>query len=323
MRPTRRTLAAVASGVSGVAILVALANVLPPYYTELLTQVLIFGIFAMSLDLLVGYTGLPSLGHSAYFGSSAYIAAILWLRVTKTFWLTASVGLVVAVVIAALYNLLALRTSRAYYLMITLAFAQVLWSVAVSWTEVTGGDNGLPGLTRPELGPLFPWSLEDAVGYFYFVMLLFIGSTLALYVLVNSPFGYALRGIRENEARMQALGYKTWTYKYLVSLIAAFFAGLSGELYMYLSQFVSPSTLSVTVSAQGLLMVMIGAAGTLFGPLIGAVVLVFLQYVLSTYTDRWLIVMGVAYVLLALFAPQGALVTLKPGRAPLRFWSRH
>lgn len=295
-----------------------LGGLLPSYDAGLVTQMLIYGIFAMSFDLLLGYTGMPSLGHAAYFGLSAYVTAILSLRLAWPFAWAAPAGLVASVIAAGAFHLLALRTAKSYYLMITLAFSQVLWSLAVSWTDVTGGDNGLPGVKRPDLGAWFPWPLGSTTGYYYFVLLVFAFAALALYVFVTSPFGYALKGIRENELRMRALGYNVWAYKYVVSLVAALFAGLAGELYMYLNSFVSPSSLSVTVSAQVLMMLLVGAAGTLFGPVLGAGIFVVLQYVLSTYTDRWLFVIGLIYVGVALFAPQGALTLLTARLAPRR-----
>jgi branched-chain amino acid transport system permease protein len=181
--------------------------------------------------------------------------------------------------------------------------------LAVSWTELTGGDNGLPGLERPRL-PWFPSLLASAAGFFYLTLFVFVVSTVALWVLVRSPVGYALKGVRENEARMRALGYAVWQYKYFASIVAAFFAGVAGELFVYLNGFVSPSALSVTVSAQVLIMVLVGAAGTLFGPILGAVLFVLLQYVVSTYTERWLFVIGIMYLVIALYAPQGALTFL-------------
>ncbi len=289
-----------------VAIAAVLGAVLSPYDTGLLTQMLIYGIFAMSLDLLLGYTGMPSLGHAAYFGLSGYAAAILTLKLGWGFALAAPAGLLVAVVAAALFHLLALRTAHSYYLMITLAFSQVLWSVAVSWTELTGGDNGLPGVKRPDLGAWLPWSFATTRGFFYFVLIIFVVAAFALYIFVKSPFGYALRGIRDNEMRMRALGYNVWAYKFTVAMVSAFFAGLAGELYMYLNSFISPSSLSVTVSAQVLMMILVGSVGTLFGPVLGAGIFVLLQYVLSTYTDRWLFVIGLIYVGVALYAPEGA-----------------
>jgi branched-chain amino acid transport system permease protein len=299
------------SALAFVLIAAALGGVIPSYDTGLLTQMLIYGIFAMSLDVLHGYTGMPSLGHAAYFGLAAYVTAICTLKLGWGFAAAGSAGVAASALAAALFHLLALRTAHSYYLMITLAFSQVLWSLAVSWTDVTGGDNGLPGVPRPSLGAWFPWSPGSTIGYFYFVLAIFVVSAAMLYIFVTSPFGYALRGIRDNEMRMRALGYHVWAYKYLASIVSAAFAGVAGELYMFLNSFVSPSALSVTVSAQVLMMILVGAAGTLFGPVLGAIVFVILQYVLSTYTDRWLFVIGVIYVLLALYAPQGALVYLR------------
>jgi branched-chain amino acid transport system permease protein len=292
--------------VAAAAVILALAAAAPAlsaYQLDLLTQMLIYAIFAMSLDILLGYTGLPSLGHAAYFGLAAYATAIISLRFSVSFVLAAPAGVAASLIAAALFNLLALRTSRGYYLMITLALSQLLWSLAVSWTELTGGDNGLPGVERPS-------AITSAAGFFYLTLLVFVVSTFALSVLVRSPVGYALKGVRENEGRMLALGYDVWKYKYFASLVAALFAAVAGELFLYLNGFVSPSALSVTASAQVLMMVLVGAAGTLFGPILGAVVFVLLQYVVSSYTQRWLFVIGFIYVIIALYAPQGALAFL-------------
>jgi branched-chain amino acid transport system permease protein len=260
----------------------------------------------MSLDILLGYTGLPSLGHAAYFGLAAYATAILSLRFALPFAVAMPAGIVASVTAAAVFNLLALRTSRGYYLMITLALSQLLWSLAVSWTELTGGDNGLPGLERPKVVAL----LASPIGYFYLSLAVFAVCAVALSVFVRSPVGYALLGVRENEGRMRTLGYAVWQYKYFSTLVAAFFAGVAGELFVYLDGFVSPSALSVTLSAQVLMMVLVGAAGTLFGPVLGAVLFVLLQYVVSSYTERWLFVIGLIYVVIALYAPRGAFAFL-------------
>jgi branched-chain amino acid transport system permease protein len=158
--------------------------------------------------------------------------------------------------------------------------------------------------------PWFPSLFASAGGFFYLTLFVFLVSTIALWVFVRSPVGYALKGVRENEARMRALGYAVWHYKYFASIVAAFFAGVAGELFVYLNGFVSPSALSVTVSAQVLIMVLVGAAGTLFGPMLGAVLFVLLQYVVSSYTERWLFVIGIMYLVIALYAPQGALTFL-------------
>lgn len=274
-----------------------LVHVLPSYDAKLLGEILVFGIFAMSLDLLLGYGGLPSLGHAAYFGTSAYIAAIASVRLGMPLVVAAATGLVASVLAAAIFHLVALRTAKAYYLMISLAFSQVLWSIAVSWTAVTGGDNGLP------IAPLTIFG--SSRGFLDALIVIFLLCLLAMSIVVRSPFGYALRGIRDNERRMEALGYNVWAYKYVLALVSALFAGIAGELFLYLENFIGPSALSVTLSAQVLMMTVVGAAGTLFGSVLGAVVFVFLQHVLSTYTARWLSVMGVVYIIVALYAPEG------------------
>ena len=291
--------------VAVVAALIVLARYQPPYYTSLLTLALIYGVFAMSLDLLLGYTGLPSLGHAAYFGSAAYVAALLVGKMGAPFAIAIPAGLLAAVAIAALFNLLALRTAQGYYLMISLALSQVLWSLAVSWRSVTGGDDGMSIARRPNFGDWLGLELDTDFGYFVVVLVVFLACLGALRILVASPFGYALQGIRENESRMRALGYNAWAYKYAVSLIAGLFAAIAGELYGFLHSFISPAALSIDLSAQVLLMVLVGAAGTLWGPIFGAVLVVVLQNVVSTYTNRWLFVVGAIYVLIAMFAPKG------------------
>jgi branched-chain amino acid transport system permease protein len=297
----------------GLIFLAVVARMLPTYYTGLLTEALILGLFAMSLNLLLGYTGLPSLGHAAYFGAAAYTMAILSLRVAQSCWVSASAGVGASLIIAALYGLLALRTAGVYFMMITLALTQVLWGIAYGWRTMTGGDDGLPGIARPDLGALFPWSLQDPANFFTAVLIIFVVVAAALYLVVHSPFGYTLRGIRESEPRMSCLGYNVWLHKYVAMLIAGGVAGIAGILFAYYHGFVSPTELSLVVSAEALLMVIVGGAGTLFGPAFGAGVVVFLRNVVSAYTERWLLVLGLIYLLVVLFAPHGIVGALQAG----------
>lgn len=300
----------------GLSLLAGVGRMLPTYYVGLLTEALILGIFAMSLNLLLGHTGLPSLGHAAYFGAAAYTMAILSLRVTQSSWASASAGVGMSVLIAAIYGLLALRTSGVYFMMITLALAQVLWGIVFGWRTMTGGDDGLPGIARPELGGLLPWSLQEPANFFTAVLIVFAVVAAALYVVVHSPFGYTLRGIRESAARMDCLGYHVWLYKYLAFVIAGGVAGIAGILFAYYHGFVSPGELSLVVSAEGLLMVIVGGAGTLFGPALGAAVVVFLRNIVSAYTERWLTVLGLTYVLVVLCAPYGILGAVRAKLPP-------
>jgi branched-chain amino acid transport system permease protein len=288
---------------AGVLALLALPYVLSTYYLGLVIQMMIFALFAMSLDLLIGYTGMASLGHAAYFGVAAYTTGLVALRLGWNVWFALPAGLLLAAATATLFGLLALRTRGSYFLMITLALSQVVWGIAFGWRTLTGGDDGLPDVPRPNLH--LPWSLADSTPFYYFVLVFAAIGMLLLVRIVASPFGHALRGIRESETRMLALGYDVWRYKLVAFVLAATFAGLAGCLYVYYNRFVSPDYVHVARSAEVLLMVILGGAGTLVGPAIGAALIVLLQNVVSGYTERWLIVLGVVYVLVALLAPRG------------------
>jgi branched-chain amino acid transport system permease protein len=293
----------IASGAAALAVLIALPAVLSSYQLSLVTKMLIFGIFAMSLDLLLGYAGLPSLGHAAYFGVAAYTVGLLALRVANNFWLDFPAGLLMAAGVSALFGLFALRTRGSYFLMITLALGQVLWGIAFGWRSLTGGDDGLPSVPRPDLS--LPWALTDGVPFYYFVLIFFALAVGALALIVSSPFGRALVGVRESERRMEVLGYDVWRYKYVAFILAGFFAGLAGNLFVYFNGFVSPSYLNILFSASALLMVILGGSGTLLGPAIGAAAIVGLENFISGYVERWVLVLGVIYVLVTLFAPNG------------------
>lgn len=292
-------------------ILAVLPRFLPSYYVGLVINIFIFGIFAMSLDLLLGYVGLPSLGHAAFLGVAAYSVGVFSLRAGNNFLLATGVGLGMALAIAALFGVMVLRARGSQFLMLTLALAQVLWGIAFRWNSVTGGDNGFPGIPRPVLG--IPWDLSTPAGFYYFALLFFVFAVVVMYLVVNSPFGQSLEGIRESETRMRALGYNVWLHQYLAFLIAGFFGGLAGVILAYYNGFVSPTNLSVVTSAEVFLMVVLGGAGTLFGPLLGAGIIVALENAISAYTERWLTVLGIVYVLVVVLAPSGIYSPLQAG----------
>jgi len=298
----RRALAlAVVAGVL-VALLLA-PSVLSTFYTRLATEVLIWAMFAMSLDLLLGYTGLPSLGHAAYFGIAAYTVALMnthWG--IESFGLNLLAALGIALATAIVFGILILRTTHVTFLLITLALAQVLWGLAFRWAGFTGGDNGISGIPKPTL---LGRSLASVDNYYYFVLLAVAVGTLVLYLVTVSSFGHSLVGIRESATRMAALGYNVWLHKYLAVLIAGVFAGLAGFLEIYQQQFVAPSYLEVQTSVKVLLIVMIGGAGTLFGPALGAAVVLLLEDRISRETERWLMVMGALYIVIVLVARRG------------------
>ncbi|OGA24848.1 MAG: hypothetical protein A3I02_12580 [Betaproteobacteria bacterium RIFCSPLOWO2_02_FULL_67_26] len=275
------------------------------YVIVLVTHALIFGILAMSLDILLGYTGLPSLGQAAYLGMGAYLTAVLATRyqfgLDWTFWVVVVLGILIAAATAAFFGLFAIRATGVYFLMITLALGMCVWGLAYRWNSLTGGDNGIVLPPRPEFGI----ELADDVTYFYLVFGFFAVSLATLYLLVRSPFGHSLVGIRENELRMRILGYNTWLHKYIAFIIAGGYGGLAGVLWAQAHGLVSPEDVILATSVDALLMVVLGGPGTLVGGAIGAGIVVFLREYLSTLVPWWQYVLGGVYVLTILYLPGG------------------
>ena len=291
--------------------LAAVGPMLPSYPLTLITQALIFGILAMSLDLLLGYTGLPSLGQAAYFGTAAYAVALLATERQVGFLGCAVAGIALATVIAAVFGVVAIRARGTYFLMITLALGMVVWGLAFRWVSLTKGDNGVAGVPRPELGAL---SLVAPLPFFYFVLAMAALSWVILGLIVTSPFGLGLKGIRGSESRMEALGYNVWLHKYLAFVIAGAFAGLAGVLWAYYNGFVGPIDVQFVTSVEALLMTALGGPGTLIGPALGAGIIVFLKNFVSVYTKRWLLILGAVYIGVILFAPRGLVGALRRRR---------
>ncbi len=289
----------------GLAALLALPRLLPVYFTHLLILTLIYGLSGMGLDILLGYTGLTSFGHAAYFGTAAYTVGVLTTRLHLTMPPAMLAGVVAAAVLAAAFGLLATRTTRVYFIIITLALGMGLWGLAYRWVSMTGGDNGLPGIPPLDLG--FGWPRRDAAGLYHFVLAVFCGVAFLLHRFVHSPFGLTLRGIRESESRMRMLGFHTWLHSYVAFIVAGTVAGVAGVLYAAYNGFVSPPDLHITASAEQVLVVILGGAGTLFGPLLGAGLVVFLRNLVSAYTHRWMLILGTVFILTVLYAPQGVL----------------
>jgi len=287
-----------------VAALYIAGKLLSSYWVGLMTEALIWALFALSLDILLGHTGLPSLGHAAFFGIGAYAAAIWFLNVGQNFWVCLAVGLGAAALLALLYGLLVLRTVGVYFLMITLALAQVLWAIVFSWRSVTNGDDGIRNIGRDHI-EFVGLRFGETGDYFLFVLGVFAIATIGILVVLRSPFGYSLRGIRESSARMEALGYNVWLYKLLAFLVSGTIGGLAGVLFVFDKNYVNPEAAGVVVSAEVMLMIILGGAGTLFGPIIGAFTIVFLSHGISSITERWNLIMGVIYVLVVVFAPNG------------------
>jgi branched-chain amino acid transport system permease protein len=284
-----------------------------PYLTATLTEILIFALFAMSLGLLVGYAGLVSLGHAAFFGTAAYAAGLVSTRVSPALLLTLPAGTVAGTLAALVIGVFALRATGVYFLMLTLAFAQMAYAVAHQWVWLTGGTNGLSGIPRPAIPGI---DVGGAVPFYYLVLLIVGAASALLSRIVASPFGAALMGIRENEPRMRAMGFDTFRLRLAAFVLAGGAAALSGTLYAYYNGFVSPDDLYWTRSGEVLVMVLLGGAGTLLGPAVGAAAVLILQNLASSYTERWTMILGAAFIVVVMAAPQG-LAGLVAGR-----WAR-
>lgn len=288
------------------------------YYLSLGIEVLIFAIFAMSLDLLLGYTGLPSFGHAAFLGLGAYFVAYLTssndlaLNLTANLLITLPAAILFVGLVALVIGFFALRTSGIYFLMITLAFAQMLNSISISWSSVTGGSDGITGVAPPAigLGPL-SYSFSSRESFYYLVLAFVFLSYWLLRRIVNSPLGWTLQGIRENEKRMKALGYNTFRYKMTAFVIGGAFAGLAGMLLVQFFRHASPEYLHWSTSGQVMIMLIIGGAGTLVGPILGAGLVRLFPLLVSSYTDRWELLQGALFIAFVLFAPQGILGLLR------------
>jgi len=292
------------------ALLLAAPSLFSTYWLSILTLILIFGILAMSLDILMGYTGLPSFGHAAFFGVAAYAVAILSTRYQVGFWGCMITAILLATAVAAIFGLLVAHTKGVYFLMITLALSMIVWGLAFRWVDMTSGDNGIAGIPRPNFGPAI--SMWDEAAFYYFVLAVYLAVFGLIYLFLSSPFGQSLKGIRESESRMKVLGYNTWLHKYLSYVVAGMFASVSGILWAYYNGFVSPSDVEITASFEAFLMVIMGGPGTLVGPALGAGIIIFLQNFLSAFTERWLLVIGAIYILTIVYLP-GGIMGLKFG----------
>jgi branched-chain amino acid transport system permease protein len=258
----------------------------------------------MSLDLLMGYTGLPSLGQAAYFGMGSYTAAVIAINGgTSFFGLLAAAGLASAI-LAALFGILVLRSAaqRIYFMMLTLALAQVVWALAFQWRSVTNGDDGLSGIGKAFVGS---WQLSDPNSFYLVAAAVGVTCGVALLLIANSPFGLTLMGIRDSSSRMLALGYNVWLHRYVAFVLAGTFTGIAGAMLALQNEIASPGQLSIATSAEAMLMVILGGAGTMIGPAIGACIVVLLEFLVGHETERWMSILGIIYIVVVLCAPRG------------------
>jgi branched-chain amino acid transport system permease protein len=270
----------------------------------LLTELVILGLFAMSLDLMVGYTRLVSFGHAAAYGLGAYAAGNFLLKTGLPLPFAVLLAALLTGVIAVGVGWVCTLATGVSFAMLTLAFAQLLYAIAFKWTSVTGGSDGLAGIPRNP-GPFGFAALATKTGFYYFALTCLVAAFLLCRALVRSPFGAVLRGIRENEAKTMALGYNTRLYKIAVVTLAYTLGGLAGALYAPFAGFANTELLFWLLSGQVLIMVIVGGSGTLVGPILGAAFFMTLEHQLSSYTEAWALFFGLVFIAFVLFAPEG------------------
>ncbi|MCA1960582.1 MAG: branched-chain amino acid ABC transporter permease [Desulfomonile sp.] len=277
-------------------------------YQALASEVLIFALFAVSYDLVLGYAGMLSFGHAAFFGLGAYGTGIFLVKMYPSVPLGLLTGLAVSTLAALFVGYASIRRRGIYFTMVTLAFAQMFYFIAFKWTGLTGGDDGLQGVPRPQLGPL---DLGPEINLYYFVLVLVAVSVALIFRVVNSPFGKTLQALRENHNRAMSIGYDVDRFRLIAFIISGFFSGLAGGLYALLLHFVPLSALHWSTSGEVVVMSITGGMGTLVGPILGAVAIILLRDVISNYTESWNLVMGAIFMAAVLGFRGGIMGLLK------------
>ena len=289
---------------SAIAAAALLPLVFSNYQLSLAIQILIYAVLAMSIDILAGFAGRVSLGHGAIFGVATYVVIYADVHAGFSPYLAFLIGIAAATVVAAIFAVLAIRTSGVYFLLLTLALGMIVWGICLRWTAVTGGENGLRGDVRPGI-------LAGHAAFFWVVLAFAAVLAFAMHRFVASPFGLTLRGIRDSEQRMRSLGYDVSLHLFVGFTVSGFFAGVAGALYAFFNNFVSPTTVSLSQSVEGLLMTIVGGVGTLFGAFVGAAAVIYLENIVSLYTERWPTILGAAFISIMIFAPEGILGKLQ------------
>ncbi|MBI4777008.1 MAG: branched-chain amino acid ABC transporter permease [Deltaproteobacteria bacterium] len=278
------------------------------FYLRLVNEMLIYGLLAMSLDVLLGYTGLLSFMHTSYLGIAAYIVGIFLKFVCpSSFWLAFLVGFIGTGIIALAVGWVQVRTGGLAFALLTLAFGMMYFTVVWKWYEVTGGDDGLMGVPHPDI-TLGPWALVnsgDSSGIYYFSLVIVLLCFIVTRRIIRSPFGAVLESIRENEERASFVGINVRFYKLLGWMLACLLAGVAGVLFILFRGYIGPTTMDAFAGAGVLMMVLLGGMGTLWGPLVGAGLFIYIQDYISTMTEHWEVFLGLVVILLVLFMPRG------------------
>ena len=281
-------------------------------YKALATQIIIWGLFALGFNVCLGYTGMLSFGHAAYFGVGAYTAGIVLIRLWENIWFSLLGGFVMGALLALILGYLCIKRRGIYFAMLTLAFAQLVYFVAFQWVDLTGGDNGLRNIPAVPLS-FFGLAIDiyTPLRFYFFVLFFVFLSLLALNRILQSPFGQVLQAVRENEQRARSCGYDATNVRWVAFIISGAISGLAGSLYALYLHFVGIDSLYYSTSGQVIMMTLLGGMGTFIGPFIGAGVFLYLEDVLSVITPNWMIFLGVIFVLCVLFFPSGIWGTVK------------
>ncbi|HSV51831.1 MAG TPA: branched-chain amino acid ABC transporter permease [Burkholderiaceae bacterium] len=276
-------------------------------YQYLALEIMIWMLFALGYNLLLGTTGLPSFGHGAYFGMGAYAFGLLQHRLWANLWFDLAGAMLAAALLGALVALFISHRRGIYYALLTIAFGQVAWFIAIKWHSVTGGEDGLLNIKRlPADFGFISFNLKSNEALFYFSLAVFAITVFALWRLVHSPLGRVLSAIKQNETRAAFVGYNTWAYKWLAFTLSAAIAGLAGALFAMAQQSAYPNVMSLHNSGFVVMMVLIGGGLVSFwGPLIGAAFFILARDLLGAYTETWLLWYGLAFMVMVLFQPEG------------------
>lgn len=284
--------------VIGIGFGIAAPYIFSSFTVGLFSLALIAGLFAQSIDLLAGYAGMVTLGQAGISASAAYGVGYMASKAGAGYPAQLAVGLAAGLTASLVFGVMAMRSDGVYFIMVTLAQGMIVWGLSIRLFRITGAENGLTGIDRPPIINAY-WK------YYYFTLAVVVTCWILLGLIVRSPFGVSLKGLRESETRMRMLGYNTTAQKLYVFVLAGFFATIAGILLVYLNEFISPSAVTLAASAIGVLEAILGGVGTLVGPMIGAFVIVFIQNVVSIYVTRWPTLMGLIFVLVVLFARRG------------------
>lgn len=299
----------IAAIVVGLLALAVLPQVLPSFYLFVLTRVLILGLFATAFNIVFGFGGMPSLGHAAFFGVGAYVVGIGTVRTDLSFVPILALTLLAGAGLGVVFGVFNLRARGIYLLLLTLALAQAAFGLAFQQVEITGGDNGISGISRDTL------PIPQTLPAFYWLTMVVVAVCLALmWVFMRSPVGMAITGLQESESRLAASGYRVGTYRVCAFVVSGAFSAVAGLLDAYLLGSVSPSVLSFLLSAEVMVFAILGGAAYFFGPFLGAAIILSLELWVSTFTSRWTVVLGIVYVLTALFMSDGVLGRLQAVR---------